>query len=645
MRQPTGNYLRSLPIVAARIVGRTSEIKTALATLAAGKHILLEGPPGTTKSTLLRAITQAAGLPLFYVAGSPDLTPAKLVGHFNLTRVAEDTYHPDHFAEGPLIRAMRGGFLYIEEFNRVPADTANVLVTAIAEGELTIPRYGTVYAEPDFRVVCAHNPQDDVGTVRISRALYDRFCRLRMGHQSLEEELEVVRRAVGSADETANLVAVHLVRATRSHKEIKHGASIRGAIDMVTLFHALDRLGELNFFERLEEAMLMGLSGKVTLSELCTSTPEKVLKDLLGLVLRALGLEDEEDNTPSGTALDRGKANREEKIHVADEESEGAQSESGVLDQDPMIDPAEERESLVKDIKKRVRKNPDEVSRFLNQNPFVAGQILSSPDVLDIYSYIKRRVDEQLREAAKRYASRLILKIAKEVANLGVKSGSLQPVGDHLASDEIEIDLTLERIVERPTESIEDNLVVLARRPEEREACVVMLDHSSSMQGFKVAIAALTAATIALHYKENYAVVAFNTRAFSLKRIARPFAPSRVAQEVLSLEARGLTNIREALELALEEIRFYDSKIGILLTDGNWTYGGDPIDVARRFNRLHVIGIEDPPTPYELEYTTYGSYYIPFKGIEILAKEGRGICAYVRSIDEVPKALRRCLTS
>ncbi|MDA2917846.1 hypothetical protein MYX64_13580, partial [Nitrospinae bacterium AH_259_B05_G02_I21] len=77
-------------------------------------------------------------------------------------------------------------------------------------------------------------------------------------------------------------------------------------------------------------------------------------------------------------------------------------------------------------------------------HPEIAGRILTSPDVLEMYSYIKDKVDEDLKEAAKRYASRLIIKIATKIANLGVKSGELHPVADHLASDEIEIDQTLE---------------------------------------------------------------------------------------------------------------------------------------------------------------------------------------------------------
>jgi MoxR-like ATPase len=645
MSRRNGDYLRQLPAVASQIVGRTHEIETIMATLAAGKNIILEGPPGTTKSTILRTITRAVGLPLYFVAGSGDLTPAKLVGHFNPARVMEDTYDPDHFTEGPLIQAMRGGVLYIEEFNRVPADTANVLITAVEERELNVPRFGTVHAEPVFRVVCAHNPLDDVGTVRISRALYDRFCCLRMNYQSLEEELEVLSRTVGTAEETINLVAAHLVRATRRHKEIRQGASVRGAIDMVTLFHALGHLNELSYIERMEEAMLMGLSSKIWLSDHCVRTPEEVLNDILDQVLMALELEGLDKKFAFGSAFQRDQEKGEEEVLKDDVEVDDSFQKSDPTGKRKEISVEMEEEHLAEELKKRAKDDPDEVSRFLNHNPEIAARILTSPDVLELYSYVKDKVDEELKETAKRYASRLIIKIATKIANLGVKSGNLKPVANYLESDEIEIDQTLERIVDRPTEKIEDNLVVLARKPE-RKGCMVILDHSSSMKGIKVAIAALTASTIALHFKENYGVVAFSTRAALLKRISQAVAPTRVAEEVLSLDARGYTNIREALQLSIGEMRSYDTKIGILLTDGDWTYGGDPLQIARFFDRLHVIGLEDQNI-YNDFYACDGRFYHPRYGsrIEVLAKEGRGMFAYVRTIDEVPFALTRCLTS
>src|ERR1700752_3166282 len=147
------------------LVGRERELTLLLAAVAAGRDIILEGPPGTSKSTLLRAITAEWGIPLLFVEGNADLTPARLIGHHNPARVLREDYSADNFVDGPLLEAMReGGFLYIEELNRAPEDTLNTMLTAMAEREVAVPRVGRVAARPTFRVIATMNPYDNVGT-------------------------------------------------------------------------------------------------------------------------------------------------------------------------------------------------------------------------------------------------------------------------------------------------------------------------------------------------------------------------------------------------------------------------------------------------------------------------------------------------
>ncbi len=268
------------PILKKGIVGRELELTSILVAMEAGKHILLEGPPGTSKSTLLRKIARESDIPLYTIEGNIDLTPAKLVGYFNPAKVMADGYQPEFFEKGPLTRAMEGGgILYIEEFNRMPADVSNVLISPMEEGEMTIPRYGMVTAVRPFTVIAAQNPYDDVGTVRISRAFMDRICLIKMGYQSEAEECGIVRIRTGSQDPETVPLAVQMVRATREHDDIKLGASIRAAIDMVDLFAGMQRLADRPRRSLLIAAR-MALSNKIWLNEMTRKTADDIIEEI-----------------------------------------------------------------------------------------------------------------------------------------------------------------------------------------------------------------------------------------------------------------------------------------------------------------------------------------------------------------------------
>jgi MoxR-like ATPase len=262
------------------IVGREMEMASIMVAMEAGKHILLEGPPGTSKSTLLRKIAGESNTLLFIIEGNIDLTPAKLVGHFNPAEVMANGYRPEYFEKGPLTKAMEGGgILYIEEFNRMPADVSNVLISPMEEGEMVVPRYGTVRAVRPFTVIASQNPYDDVGTIRISRAFMDRICLIKMGYQSEEEEREIVRMRTGVKNPEAISLAVQMVRATRTHEDIKLGASIRGAIDMVDLFTGMQKLTDQPRQNFLTSAR-MALANKIWLNEMTRKTADDIIEEI-----------------------------------------------------------------------------------------------------------------------------------------------------------------------------------------------------------------------------------------------------------------------------------------------------------------------------------------------------------------------------
>ena len=191
------------------------------------RPLLLLGPPGVSKTTMLRVLAGRAADDrdaVHWVTGDEQLSAHVLVGTFDPALVLREGYRAEHFWPGPLVRAMRdGGILYIEELNRAPSGALNALITALSERYVDVAHLGRVHAAPGFMVVGSANPLDDIGTGRLSRGLMDRFLVLEVDYQPRDEEIEIVLREAPAAGRRLAAFAVDLVRRTRHHPELRTG--------------------------------------------------------------------------------------------------------------------------------------------------------------------------------------------------------------------------------------------------------------------------------------------------------------------------------------------------------------------------------------------------------------------------------------
>lgn len=280
--------------VSRQVVGRSSELELLVAALSVGRDVLLEGPPGTSKSTLLRAIASEWDVPMFLVEGNADLSPTLLLGQHNPSEVLASGYSAASFVPGPLIEAMTaGGLLYVEEFNRAPDDTINALLAAMSERRVVVPRVGEFAARNGFRVIASMNPYDNLGTKRLSTSMLDRLCRLSVDYQGAAEECEVVAGYVGHRVTRGVTDAVGITRKTRTHVDVRQGSSVRGAIDVALLVQRLAAMRQVDvplegghqisedYVQVVRDSALLGLSARVHLERGADVTVETVLRKIL----------------------------------------------------------------------------------------------------------------------------------------------------------------------------------------------------------------------------------------------------------------------------------------------------------------------------------------------------------------------------
>lgn len=253
-------------------IGRKEEEKKIQACIELGRNVLIEGPVGVGKTFLVLSIAKKLKRPFFRIDGDGRYSEQKLSGWFDPPTVMKKGYSVDAFVPGPLVQAMQaGGILFINELNRMPEGVQNILLPAIDEKMLVIPRYGEVKAKPGFIVIATQNPKEFVATSHLSEAILDRFEWIYIDYPNFRDEFQIVLQSIEAVDtdgkeEIAELVTT-LVRGTRFHKKIRRGASIRAGIAVAELAAWFKKDSQLSTKDAVMEAALLALPTRIELEK------------------------------------------------------------------------------------------------------------------------------------------------------------------------------------------------------------------------------------------------------------------------------------------------------------------------------------------------------------------------------------------
>jgi magnesium chelatase subunit D len=563
-----------------------------------------------------------------FVEGNAELTPARLVGTFDPAQVLTDGYQAGSFVDGPLLQATRGddhggGLLYLEEMNRIPEETLNVLITVLTEGEITVPRLGTVSAGPGFRLIAAMNPFDAIGTARVSQAIADRMCRIVLGYQDEHAE-QTITASVTKVGSRAVILGVALTRATREHRDVRMGSSVRGAIDLAHVLTGLAQLRGEDPFTRdtARDATHAALSGRIRIADGVERTPESVLDELLDKLWPPDG-----DPSEDGEDTDPGKADGPPPSGAPGQQGGRSRPQRGerTLGRNELSSRHEQFEDVSPDLGEL---DADAFDQMMAEDPEAASALLADLAVA---------TDAELRAQAKRLAGRVFLRLgrvgpakARGTRKLGPRRGG-------------EGDLDLDRTLDtwepgRSTRPGADDVVTRDWTAHRRAICL-LVDISGSMQGLAVALAAVAASGVVLASEAGATrmepgVLAFGSGVKVLQRQGAARPAEALVSELVGLRGHGTTDLAAALREASKQLAAAPAqeRMVVLLSDCLHTAGDDPATALAGIDRVHVL-LPQPgePDPEALAASA------------ALAARGGGLCQTVTRLGEVGPALTRIL--
>lgn len=238
------------------VVGNRHLIDSILIALFSEGHILIEGVPGTAKTTIAKSIAIMTGCAFNRIQGAIDLQPADMIG----VRIYDQQQKEFVLRKGPMFT----NILLADEINRVNPKSQSAFIEAMSERQATIDGITMPLPIPFF-VIATQNPFEFEGTFPLIEAQRDRFMlSIKSSYMNPDDELSIIRRVHAnqldwdsysrtitpllSPDTIRQYVEVvgnitveepvlayirDLVIATRTHPDIDLGASSRASIALV----------------------------------------------------------------------------------------------------------------------------------------------------------------------------------------------------------------------------------------------------------------------------------------------------------------------------------------------------------------------------------------------------------------------------
>jgi MoxR-like ATPase len=239
------------------VIGKKEVVTSAVVTLMARGHVLLEDVPGVGKTLLAKALAKSLAGDFKRIQFTADLLPSDVTGVTIYSQERRDF----QFRKGPVF----SNVLLADEINRATPRTQSSLLEAMEEQNVTVDGVVHPLIAPFF-VIATQNPVELEGTYPLPFAQMDRFmCRLSVGYMNRAAEVAMLKaqrsvdpldaiepvmdcptliqlqravRAVTVSDVLLDYL-VRIVEATRNAESLEYGASPRGSLDLQSFSQGL----------------------------------------------------------------------------------------------------------------------------------------------------------------------------------------------------------------------------------------------------------------------------------------------------------------------------------------------------------------------------------------------------------------------
>lgn len=198
----------------------------------AGLFVLIIGPKGTGKTSLVRDFAKNKSMNLESINFSLRTRESHLVGTKTLT---DGTVS---FDEGILVKSMKeGDMLYLDEINSAEADVLLRLDEALDDRRQIVLKESAgeiIKAKENWFVVATINPLSHSGTKELPPQILSRFpVRIRLEYPPENIELEIIKKYVSGEHELEIIQAIKLaniLRQAAAVEELFYSPSLRETI-------------------------------------------------------------------------------------------------------------------------------------------------------------------------------------------------------------------------------------------------------------------------------------------------------------------------------------------------------------------------------------------------------------------------------